>query len=87
MEPSTLFLKLELIQIVGLCIKFLGVAAGFLVIILLLHTISVLGRASPLYRKRQPVAGWNRRFYPACVGLIILILVAMKFLDFWARRL
>lgn len=87
MELGALLPKTELVPILKLAINLFGALAAFLVIVLLLHTISVLGRASPLYRKRQPVEGWNRRFYPACVGMIILILVTMKLLNIWVSRI
>ena len=39
------------------------VVIAFLVFIAILHSFYYLGMRSPLYRKRAPVHGWNRRFF------------------------
>lgn len=62
-----------------------GLAALAMLAVLLLHTLQTLGNRSFLYRKRQPVAGWSKRFYPACAVLIISLLVIMWLLNVWSH--
>ncbi len=62
-----------------------GAAALVLVMLFMLHTLHALGNKTVLYRKHQPVEGWNRRFYPACILMIIALLVAMWLLNVWSH--
>lgn len=48
-------------------------AAG-IILLALLHTLYYLGIRTPLYRKRAPVDGWNRRFFGATILLLTAIL-------------
>jgi len=64
----------------------LAVAACFVLVavvavIIISHLMFSLGRRSSLYKKRQPVEGWNKRFYPAASGMIVLLLA----LGLWLR--
>lgn len=62
-----------------------GATALVLAALCLLHTLHLLGNKTILYRSRQPVEGWNRRFYPACILMIIALLVAMWLLNVWSH--
>jgi len=64
----------------------LAVAACFVLVgvvgtVIISHVLFSLGRRSSLYKKRQPVAGWNKRFYPAAAAMIVLLLI----LGLWLR--
>lgn len=50
------------------------VLVGVLAMVVISHLMFSLGRKSSLYKKRQPVKGWNKRFYPAAAGMILLLL-------------
>lgn len=50
------------------------VLAAVVAAIVISHIMFSLGRRSSLYKKRQPVEGWNKRFYPAAGGMISLLL-------------
>jgi uncharacterized membrane protein len=56
-----------LVGVVGMCI--------------ISHLMFSLGRKSSLYKKRQPTKGWNKRFYPAALLMILFLLS----LGFWLR--
>jgi uncharacterized membrane protein len=62
---------------VAVCFALIGVVVA----IIISHIMFSLGRRSSLYKKRQPVQGWNKRFYPAASGMIILLLS----LGLWLR--
>lgn len=64
-----------------------GATTLVLVAIFLLHTLHTLGSRTVLYRKQQPAEGWNKRFYPACVLMIIALLVAMWLLNVWSHTI
>jgi hypothetical protein len=50
------------------------VLVAVVAVIVISHVLFSLGRRSSLYKKRQPVEGWNKRFYPAASGMIIVLL-------------
>ena len=62
-------LALELLR--GILIASVGVLA----VLALFHTLYFLGQKSPMYRRKPPVDGWNRRFYNMLLFLIIVLLV------------
>ena len=62
---------------VSVCFALVAVVAA----IVISHVMFSLGRKSSLYKKRQPVEGWNKRFYPAASALIVLLLS----LGLWLR--
>jgi len=53
----------------------LYVMVGVIAALALLHMLYFLGRRTPLYRKKAPVRGWNRRFFVSAVVLVIVILL------------
>lgn len=57
------------------------VLVGVVTVIIISHLMFSLGRRSSLYKKRQPVAGWSKRFYPAASGMVMLLLL----LGLWLR--
>lgn len=57
-----------------LIVAALFVMVGVVAVLVISHSMFILGRKSSLYRKRQPVEGWNKRFYPAASGLILFLL-------------
>lgn len=57
------------------------VLVGVVSVIIISHVMFSLGRRSSLYKKRQPVEGWNKRFYPAASGMIVLLFL----LGLWLR--
>lgn len=63
----------EVVWLIGIFFLVVWVLLGGLLIILFMHTMYVTRGASRLYLMREPVPGWSRRFYPACVLLIITI--------------
>jgi hypothetical protein len=70
----------------------IGIAAAGLVIcvvamIMLLHTLHLIGQRTPLYQKHKPINGWNRRFYPASGIMIIILLVIMWLLNVWSHQI
>ena len=69
------------IQIVcfGLCLLML-VLAGVVGGIIMLHSAYKIVGSSRLYRTRQPIDGWDKRFYPAAILLLIVIFVVSWFL-------
>lgn len=68
---STDFLRMP--QITSATQLFLGVVVLLLIIILAAHTFVLLGRHTFLYRKKPPVNGWNKRFYPAIAALLAFV--------------
>ena len=58
---------------------FLAVATCFILVglvgvFVISHLMYSLGRKSSLYKKRQPVEGWSKRFYPAATIMILGLL-------------
>ena len=49
------------------------ILVGFLGMIIVSHVLFSLGRKSTLYKKRQPVEGWSKRFYPAAILMMLLL--------------
>lgn len=74
-------------EVVGLTQIFLGLVLLLLVIILVGHVVAGIGRRSFLYKKRPPVPGWNRHFYPALVLLFIVVGGLFVLLQFYRRQL
>lgn len=68
--------------VLHLCAAVLFIIAGFLVVVTALHTLTVLGKRTILYQKRRPAAGWNKRFYPAAI-LLILVVILLAFALRW----
>lgn len=57
---------------------YLAVAMCFVLVaavvaIVMSHLLFSLGRRSSLYKKRQPVEGWSKRFYPSAGAMILLL--------------
>lgn len=52
----------------------LGCCLGF-VALAVLHTLYYLGQRTPMYRKKPPVDGWNRRFFSAVIPLLAVLLL------------
>lgn len=81
MSPfSILFIFLSIMRVAIL------VAIAVLAVALLLHTIEELGRPTVLYQKRPPIAGWSRRFYPACLVLIAVLVFLAWFVTEWGTK-
>lgn len=51
--------------------------AATLVLIALFHMLYYLGQRTPMYRKKPPIDGWNRRFFAALTVLLIVIFVCV----------
>ncbi len=66
---------------------FTGLSILLLVVIIILHTLHLLGTQTLLYRTRPPVAGWSKRFYPACLFMIVALLLMMQLLNTWSHIL
>ena len=64
-----------------------GLLACVIVVIALLHTLNVVGQSSTLYRKHEPVKGWNKRFYPASGFMVIFLLILMWLLNVWSHKI
>lgn len=64
-----------------LTVSALFVAVGVIAAIIISHVMFSLGRRSSLYKKKQPVEGWNKRFYPAASSMIVLLIA----LGLWLR--
>lgn len=45
-------------------------SAALLILLALFHCLYYLGARTPIYRKKPPVDGWNRRFFGALVFLL-----------------
>ena len=65
----------------------LGLTACVIVAILLLHTLHLMGSKTPLYKKREPVEGWNKRFYPVSGFMVIFLLILMWLLNVWSHTI
>ena len=63
-----------------------GLAICAIVVVSLLHTLHMLGSRTPLYRKHEPIEGWNRRFFPASGVMIIFLLMLMWLLNVWSHK-
>ena len=63
--------------VVAACFVMVGIVGMFVIS----HLMFSLGRKSSLYKKRQPVEGWSKRFYPAASGMVVLLLA----LGLWLR--
>ena len=63
--------------VVAACFVMGGIVGMFVIS----HLMFSLGRKSSLYKKRQPVEGWSKRFYPAASGMVVLLLA----LGLWLR--
>lgn len=57
----------------GLSVLVIYVVIAALILLIVLHSLYGFTRDMPLYRRRPPVDGWNRRFYPAAVMLLMLL--------------
>ena len=55
----------------------IGLAICVVVVVLLLHTLHILGQDTPLYRKRKPVEGWTKRLFTVGVLLIVVLFVLL----------
>ena len=64
-----------------LVVAALFVMVGVVGTFVISHVMFSLGRKSSLYKKRQPVEGWSKRFYPAASGMILFLLS----LGLWLR--
>jgi hypothetical protein len=64
-----------------------GLVACGIVVILLLHTLHLMGQRTPLYGKQKPVEGWNKRFYPAGGFMVIFLLILMWLLNVWSHKI
>ena len=74
MQVLSQFLKNENLRIVWLACEFIiWITIAGLLLITLLHTLTLVGRQTILYKKRQPVDGWSKRFYPAILLLIVIL--------------
>lgn len=51
------------------------VCCAFIVVLALLHTLYYLGQRTPMYQRKAPVDGWNRRFFGAAAMLLVVLLV------------
>jgi hypothetical protein len=65
----------------------LGLTACGIAIILLLHTLHLMGTKTPLYMQHQPVEGWNKRFYPVGIFMVIFLLILMWLLNVWSHKI
>ncbi len=65
----------------------LGLVATLIVVILLLHTLHLMGTTTPLYKKHRPVDGWNKRFYPVGISMVIFLLILMWLLNVWGHTM
>ena len=54
----------------------------FLIIVLILHSLSQPGKTSLLYRSRPPAEHWSRTFYPA----LFLVLLAVTLVAWTLMR-
>lgn len=54
----------------------LWLLVGLIVVVIVLHVLYMLGRQSPLYKKRNPRANWSKHFFRAAF-LVIILLVAL----------
>ena len=50
--------------------------------IVVMHFMYILGRETPLYRKRTPKARWNKRFFRAA-GLVLALIMAVLLSTEW----
>lgn len=48
-----------------------------LIMLVIFHGLYYLGRRTPLYRKKPPVDGWNRRFFGAITVLLGVLFVVV----------
>lgn len=62
------------------------VTLALLVVVMLMHTVELLGHKTVLYKHREPVPGWSARFYPACGGLILVLIVLIWFITAHAQQ-
>lgn len=87
---ETLSLSTELLrmpQVVAAAQMFLGFAVLILLVILAAHIFTQLGRKAFLYRKKPPVDGWNRRFYPAITALLVFVVGLLWWLQSYRNSL
>ena len=80
------FRTADVLIVVHIIITLLATVMAGLLVIVLMHTLSILGRKTMLYRTRQPAVGWSKRFYPACLALILLLVLLMWALTTWSRN-
>lgn len=62
-------------------------AICIIMVVLLMHTLHIMGQDSPLYRKKKPVEGWTKRVFTAGVLLIAILLALLWFLGRWSHAL
>lgn len=62
-------------------------AVCVIVVVLLLHTLHLLGQRSPLYRKNEPVAGWTKRVYAAGALMVAVLFILFWLLGYWSHAL
>ncbi len=88
MEQLNEFLKnVNYGPILSVGIAAFGLAICLIVVIMLLHTLHLLGQKTPLYRKHQPIEGWSKQFYPAGSFMVIFLLMLMWLLNVWSHKL
>lgn len=88
MQELDNFLKATNYQpVFNLAALFVGLAICVIVVVLLLHTLHILGGRSPLYKGRQPVKGWSKRVYSVGMLLIAILVVLLLLLGQWGRNL
>lgn len=62
-------------------------AVCIIVVVLVLHTVHIIGQESPLYRKKKPVEGWTKRVFTAGLLLIAVLFVLLWVLDRFGHAL
>ena len=77
MQIFIIFLQNTHIKIIFNMLIFIGwLTIAGLFVFFVLHTAYVLGGMAKLYKK-TPIEGWNKRFYPAFAGVVMLILLVI----------
>ena len=62
-----------------------SLAICFVVVVLLLHTLYLLGQKTPLYQRKKPPVGWSKRIYMAGVIIVAFCVVLIWLLGVWRR--
>ena len=65
---------------------FLLIMVGVLLLLACLHALYYAGYRTPLYRRKAPVDGWNKRFVPALFALMIVIGGTLVGLQLFVRQ-
>ncbi|HEX4662157.1 MAG TPA: hypothetical protein VH144_00920 [Candidatus Saccharimonadales bacterium] len=74
-------------QVIAVAQVALGIVLVILTIVLLTHISYSVGHQTLLYRKKQPVKHWNRRFYPVLTVLFLLIAGLLTWLQSYKSHL